>query len=176
MPTYTSRCLFLIALIAAQSGCAGYYLGTRSLYPPHIHTIHVRVVESDGFRRHLGERLTEAICKKTELQTPFDVVHLPHADSTLTGRIVAETKWIVSETGTDEPRELQLTFDVVMTWTDRRGAIIGHPATIPVPAILIDASMGVYQVPEVGQSTVTAQQAMIERLAQEIVGQLETPW
>ena len=36
--------------------------------------------------------------------------------------------------------------------------------------------MGVYQVPEVGQSTVTAQQAMIERLAQEIVGQLETPW
>ena len=55
-----SRRGFVLALAGlACSGCAGYQLGSQSLYPPDIHTVYVPIIESDSFRRYLGERLTD---------------------------------------------------------------------------------------------------------------------
>ena len=62
-----------LALIVLP-GCAGYQIGNRSLYRPDIRTVHVPVVQSESFRRYLGERLTEAIVKEVELRTPYKVV------------------------------------------------------------------------------------------------------
>ena len=71
------------AFVLLLPGCAGYQLGQRSLYRPDIRTIHVPVVHSDSFRRHLGERLTEAIVKEIELKTTYKVVDAGSADSVL---------------------------------------------------------------------------------------------
>src|SRR5688500_10305880 len=74
------------------SGCAGYQVGQRSLYRPDIRTVYVPVVQSNSFRRYLGERLTEAIVKEIELKTPYKVVDSDAADSVLTVKLVSESK------------------------------------------------------------------------------------
>ena len=50
-----SLCSLLLA------GCAGYQVGTDSLYAPDVATVYVPMIESDSYRRDLGERLTEAV-------------------------------------------------------------------------------------------------------------------
>ena len=89
-------------------GCAGYQLGQRSLYRPDIRTVHVPVVQSDSYRRYLGERLTEAVVKEIELRTPYKVVDSESADSVLNVRLVSESKRILPRTalmsrGTSRP-------------------------------------------------------------------------
>ncbi len=71
LPT-TLCCLLLL------SGCAAYHIGNSSLFPPDIHTVYVPMFESDSFRRDLGERLTEAVCK--EIERPHDVQGGRHAE------------------------------------------------------------------------------------------------
>src|SRR5262245_35350210 len=65
---------------AILSGCAGYQIGNRALYRPDLRTVHVPVIQSDSYRRYLGERLTEAIVKEIELRTPYKVVGPDAAD------------------------------------------------------------------------------------------------
>src|SRR5437868_12374198 len=69
-------------------GCAGYQIGNRALYRPDIRTVHVPMIQSDSYRRYLGERLTEAVVKEIELRTPYKVVDADSADSVLTVRLV----------------------------------------------------------------------------------------
>ena len=73
-----------------MSGCAGYQIGNQTLYPAHISTVYVPVIESASFRRNLAEWLTEAVVKEIELKTPYKVVGSPSADSILSGRLAGE--------------------------------------------------------------------------------------
>ncbi len=59
----TVWCVLVGLVLTGCAGCAGYQLGNQTLYPRHIRTVHVPVVESASFRRNMGERLTEAICR-----------------------------------------------------------------------------------------------------------------
>ena len=83
--------------ILHSPGCAGYQLGNRSLYRPDIRTVHVPMVQSDSYRRYLGERLTEAVVKEIELQTPYKVVDSDSADSVLSVRLVSDSKRVLAE-------------------------------------------------------------------------------
>jgi hypothetical protein len=165
-------CQFAILL----SGCAGYQLGSRSLYRPDIRTIHVPVVESDSYRRYLGERLTEALVKEIELKTPYKVVGAAEADSILTCRIVSESKRVLGENRFDEPRDVEADFFVQVSWVDRRGDLIMSHNDIPVQPLLLNVSQTANFVPEGGQSLATAHQEAIRRLADQIRGQMELAW
>ena len=46
------------------------------------------MIESDSYRRDLGERLTEAVIKEIELKTPYKVVGTPDADSILSVQLL----------------------------------------------------------------------------------------
>jgi hypothetical protein len=162
-------CIFLLP------GCAGYQIGQRSLYRPDIRTVHVPIVQSDSFRRNLGERLTEQIVKAIELQTPFKVVGADAADSVLACRISAENKRVISENFYDEPRDIETDFFVQMSWVDRRGDLISS-SNIPVQPLLLNIGQSANFVPEGGQSLATAHQEAIIRLADQIVGQMEMAW
>jgi hypothetical protein len=94
--------LGLAVLLICVTGCAMYRVGTGSLYRPDIRTVHVPMVESDSFRRNIGEQLTEAIVKEIELKTPYKVVGSDRADSVLNARIVTDLKAAV-ETFTNSP-------------------------------------------------------------------------
>ncbi|HYM86224.1 MAG TPA: LPS assembly lipoprotein LptE [Pseudoxanthomonas sp.] len=157
-------------------GCAGYQLGSRSLYRPDIRTIHVPVVESDSFRRYLGERLTEVLVKEIELKTPYKVVGAAEADSILTCRIVSESKRMLTENRFDEPRDLEADFFIQASWVDRRGDLIMSHNDIPVQPLLLNVSQTANFVPEGGQSLATAHQEAIRRLADQIRGQMELAW
>ena len=74
------------------SGCIGYQVGTGSLYAPDVATVYVPMIESDSYRRDLGERLTEAVVKEIELKTPYKVVNTPNADSILSARLISDTR------------------------------------------------------------------------------------
>lgn len=170
------KLLLLTGLAGMLVGCAGYQLGQRSLYRPDIRTIHLPVVQSESFRRHLGERLTEAIAKQVELKTPYKLVDSAAADSVLTVRLVSESKRVLTGNQYSEPRDLETDFFAQVNWVDRRGDLIMSQDNVPAVPLLINIGQSANFVPEGGQSLATAQQEAIERLAQQIVGQMELAW
>jgi hypothetical protein len=157
-------------------GCAGYHVGSDSLYPTGIRTVYVPMFESTSFRRNLGEWLTEAVVKEIELKTPYKVVSTPDADTILTGRIVGDTKHVVVENRFDDPRGIEVNLQVEVSWIDRAGNVIRQSGAIPLPPPPARVSTTANVVPEVGQSVATAQQQAIQRAAEQIVAMMEAPW
>lgn len=172
------RLLIAAALLAVTCcGCAGWQLGSRSLYRQDIRTVYVPPVDSASFRRNLGERLTEAIVRELEHKSSFKVVADPNADSTLRCALITESKTVINETRFDDPRDLDANFFVQVSWTDRRGDLIGgQPTNVPLPPVVVNIGESANFVPEGGQSLATAQQEAFERIAQQIVGMMEAPW
>ena len=170
---------WLVAL-AACTGCAGYRFGNNTLYAPNVRTVYVPVFQCDSFRTtpaiDIGERLTEAVCKEIEKRTPFKVVgSAAGADSTLSGRIVADTKRMVVESPTDQSRMVELNYQALVEWADRGGTVIAS-GEVPLPAAQVDVGQAAAIVPEFGRSVASAQQEAIVKLAQQIVGLMEEPW
>lgn len=177
IPNPKSIALVLLAAIALTTpGCAGYQIGQRSLYRPDIRTIHIPVVQSESFRRNLGERLTEALVKEVELKTGYKVVDAGSADSVLKVRLASEGKKVLAENRFDEPRDIETDFFVQVSWVDRRGDLIMSHDDVPAAPLLLNIGQTANFVPEGGQSLATAQQEAIQRLAEQIVGQMELAW
>jgi hypothetical protein len=166
----------LVAVLAwLLSGCAGpYRIGNNTLFAPDVRTVYVPMFESDSFRRHVGEKLTEAVCKRIETDTPFKVVR-GGADSVLSGRIVKDSKRTIVENRFDDARDTEYNLQVVVTWANRRGEVLGEQ-TVAVPSQLVDVGARADIVPEFGHSVASQQQKSIDRLARQIVGLMEAPW
>jgi hypothetical protein len=165
----------IVTSSAVLPGCAGpYRVGNDTLYPPDIHTVYVPMFESESFRRHLGEKLTEAVIKQIESDTTFKVVR-GGADSVLSGRIVMDTKRTIVENRFDDPRNLEYNLQVLVTWADSRGAVLAEQA-VALPPALIDIGAQSDIVPEFGRSVASEQQQAIDDLARQIVGLMELPW
>lgn len=162
--------------VVATGGCAAYNVGYTSLYRPDITTIHVPVIESDSLRRELGERLTEIVIKKIEMRTPMKVTHDPNADSTLIVRITSDEKRVIAENAGDDPRDIEVGVNVQVTWRDRRGNPLTPQTAIPIESPTLAIAQAADFIPEAGQSLATAQQEVLERVADQIVAQLEMPW
>lgn len=160
----------LLSLLATTfSGCAGYNLGNQNLFRNDIRSVHVPIFESDSDREFLGQRLTEAVVKQVELGTPLTITDPSIANSFLRGRLVREQKSTVTENQFDEGRVVRAEFRVEIDWVDRAGVPL-----MPRRSVIIDHSADF--IPEGGQSLATAQQEVIERIAREVVGQMEIPW
>ena len=63
MESLIARLFAVFLVLALMTGCAGYQIGTRSLYRNNIRTIHVPIIKCDSFRPELGVYLTEAVQK-----------------------------------------------------------------------------------------------------------------
>lgn len=173
---HRAACLALVFSLAT-SGCAAYRFGNQSLYTCDVQTVHVPVFQSDSFRRGLGERLTEAVVKEIELQTPYKIVSSSRADSVLSGRIISDTKRVMTLNADGEPRALEANLQIQVDWTNRRGdQLSARPIAVPVPADLFSVNVNSAFVPEGGQSISTAQQAAIKKLAVQIVEQMQVGW
>lgn len=169
------RTLPLVALlIAAPVGC-GYMVG--SAYQPEIRTVHVPTFTSNSFRRGLETRLTEAVHKEIQSRTHFRLAKAGYADSRLVGNIVDVRKRVLGESRFDDPRELELSMAVEVTWEDlRHGGVLAPQQRIPIPVELVGLLTTGDFAPEVGQSLATAEQQMVDRLARQIVEMMEMPW
>jgi hypothetical protein len=166
----------MLVLAATLPSCAAYQLGSRTLFRPDIHTVYVPAFQSESLRRSLGERLTEAVIKEIEQRTPYKVVNTPDADSTLTGRIVRESKRVVGQNQYLDARSIDSAVVVEIGWVNRRGEPLIQRRTMPVQEINLDVANAAHFLPEAGQSLATAQQQALQHLAQDIVGQMELWW
>jgi hypothetical protein len=166
-------------LLASLAGCLGlnnYQFGARTLFPEDVETVYVPVFDSSSYRRELGEELTEAVVKEIEWRTHYKVVSSPSADTILVGKITTEAKHLLFPTLQNDPREMEVSLQVKVSWTYRHGATVREIPLVPVPAAAVDISAASNMVPEVGQSVATSHQRAIQRLAQQIVSLMEKPW
>ena len=166
----------IAGIAASTSGCASYRIGNQTLYAPDVQTVYVPIIESDSFRRDLGERLTEAVIKEIELKTPFKVVGSPDADSVLSARILADRKNVTIENANDDPRAVEFDLRAEVAWYNRHRSPLRPPATLPISPDLLPIGQTSTMVAEVGQSVATAQQQALQRLAEQIVATMEEPW
>ena len=176
-PSNVAMFRFLVngTLLLTLAGCAGYQVGAGSLYAPDVTTVYVPMIESDSYRRDLGERLTEAVVKEIELKTPYKVVGTPDADSVLSARLISDTRRTLTENAFDDPRVSESELRAEVTWLNRRRLPVATQ-TIACPPELVFMNQTSTLIPEYGQSVATSQQQAIERLAQQIVSTMEAPW
>lgn len=167
-----------LAGCAALPGCAAYHIGARSLYANDIRTVYVPMIESNSYRRNLGEWLHEALCKRIEEVAHFKVVHRPDdADSILKVKLISDTKRILMENPNDEPRQVQASWQVSAEWIDNAtGKDLGQPVNVPLPPSLNPIDQSAYLFPELGQSMISAELQVVERMAEQIVSMMEQPW
>ena len=168
--------IYLFECWVLLSGCASYRVGAKSLYAPDVATVYVPMIESDSFRRDLGEQLTEAVVKEIELKTPFKVVETPDADSILSARLVGDTKSVVVENRNDDPRTVEHRLVAKVTWLNRQREPLRTPHTLSLPPNFLSIGQTSSLIAASGQSTVSAQQRAIAELAEQIVATMEEPW
>ncbi len=165
-----------VGLVAAAGGCAADGVGgysTASLYPEGIETVAVPIWtrEADVFRRDLEFRLTEAVIKRIEADTPYRVADRAEADTLLTGRIVRVTQQVLSvNPDTGRPRQLQVEIVVAYTWTDLRTG-----AELVTVGRLVSA--GVYTPPEpFDEAFFLGSASTLDDVARRVVESMEQPW
>ena len=168
--------LICLGLLSCSAGCATYHFGNQALYRNDIYTVHVPVFESESFREFLGERLTEAVVKEIELKTPYKVSRAGTSDTVLYGRLLEEDKFVLTENVNDEPRDIEVGMQLEVSWRGRGGELLAGPDVYQIPVGLAQVGQAVHFVPEGGQSLATAQQAAIQKLAEQIVSRMELPW
>lgn len=167
---WLSACVPLALLIA---GC-GYRAG--NVYGPEVRTVDVPIFENDTFRRGIEYQVTEAVHREIQTHTPFRLAKGREADTRLTGRIVEIRKNVLGENRFDDPRELQLSLMVRVTWEDLRSGQVLASQEVPLQPQSLPTIGQAEFAPEVGQSLATATQEATERLARQIVHMMETPW
>ena len=168
--------LLVAFVFVALGGCAGYQVGADSLYAPDVQTVYVPMIESESYRRDLGERLKEAVDKEIELKTPYKVVSTPDADSILSVRLMDDTRHVLAENSFDNPRVSETNLRAEVSWLNRRRLPVVPVQSIGMPLELLPINQSSNLIPEIGQSVATSQQQAIERLAQQIVATMEAPW
>ena len=167
--TRLSYSIIAIVLVCNLVGCASYHLGNQYLFRSDIRTVHVYMFKSESDRRYLGQRLTEAVVKEVELNTPLTITDPQIADSFIRGKLIRDNKRVAGENINDEPRTLSVSWIVEVDWVDRAGVPLMQRQTVRISR---DAEF----VPEGGQSMATAQQRIIEQTARDVISQMQAPW
>jgi hypothetical protein len=127
--------------------------------------------KTQTFRRDLEKQLTEAVQKEIKLRTPFNVVGNPkEADSILKGMITFGDKNLVVEAPTNLPRELSANMTVQVNWTHN------PPNEVEKSRLPTVVTESINFVPEVGETTLSAYNHVIQSVAKQIVDMMEQPW
>lgn len=157
----------LLALTAAMVGC-------ESPYREDIRTVAVPIWYrgSDVYRRDVEFRLTEAIVKRIELDTPYKVVaDRSQADTVLEGTIVEiEGTSLVHNPRTGAPRSSQARIVVEYKWIDlRTGEVLAERTNLSEQGTFYPAS-------PLREDFYEGSADGINRLAERIVETMEKPW
>ena len=159
--------LVLLTVVAAASPGCGY--STKRPFSTDIQSIHVEMFQSKEFRRELEFRLTEAIVKRIEMDTPYRIAPLDRADAVLTGEILkVRNRTLGNDFDTDLPREIGSTIIVRVRLKDLRSG-----------RIIMDRSRELHQVsyiPPVGETFTQGMTRGLDGLAEQIVEAMETEW
>ncbi len=167
-----SAALCSVMLLAA--GCDGDpTLGytTDTMYRTGIDSVCVPMFlrSKDVYRRGEEYRLTEAVIKQIQLDTPYRIADRDRADTLLEGELVSITQaTLATNRDTGNAIEKEIIVRVAFTWTDLdTGEVLAE-----VPGL--DVSMT--YVPDLNEDFFQGIQDVYERAARRIVEHMETPW
>jgi hypothetical protein len=163
--------VLIVPATLLSSGCSGYT--TSDQYRPGIKTVAVDMWGrgKDVYRRELEMRLTEAVVKRIEQDTPYKVTTKARADTLLTGSIdeVAQ-RTLNFNTDTGLPRETEITFTVSFVWKDlRSGQTLVEKKGMQV------SGRYTRQDPLM-EDFFQGSENVINRLARQVVEKMEQPW
>lgn len=166
----------LVALLLAGAllgGCSadprlGY--STESLYPTDVRTVAVPiwVRGKEVYRRDIEIRLTEAVIKRLQQDTPYRIADRGEADTELTGELVLVEQQVLSynpETG--QPRQLEVVITVNFQWKDlRTGEVLMQRKGFRMRSDYIPQS-------PFGETFVDGSEDVLNKLARQVVEQME---
>ncbi|MDR3182612.1 MAG: LPS assembly lipoprotein LptE [Planctomycetaceae bacterium] len=177
MKRLTGFLLLIWTICLCGGGCIGigYQAGSKPLFGEDVHTVYVPLFAADPTRRHLAERLTEAVCKRIEERSPYKVVSRPTADSVLQGRLVERSQRVHIVDDFNDPRQKTGTIKIEVKWHSRREQELGS-TVLSWNEGAASASAADTMSAEFGHSQLTSEQRQIEELADKIVGMMEMPW
>lgn len=164
------RCTALLVLAAScVLGVTGCGYSTVRPFRTDIRSIHVEMLHSKEFRRELEFRLTEALIKRIEMDTPYRVESRQKADTLLSGELIAvQNRSLGDDFDLDLPREIGSSVVVRFRWQDMRTG-----------EILLERPRFVYQtsyIPPVGETFSDGMLRALEGMAEEIVEAMEADW
>jgi outer membrane lipopolysaccharide assembly protein LptE/RlpB len=163
--------LAALTAVVVLAGCGPYTM--ESQYRPGIRTVYVPVWTRgrDVYRRDIEMRLTEAIQKRIEQDTPYKLTTRDRADTELRGQLKAISQQVLSKNPeTGQPRDMEVTYAVSFTWEDlRTGEILVDESNFRVSDTYITAA-------PVAENFSDGSEAVINRLARRIVEKMEADW
>jgi hypothetical protein len=166
--------LFVAAAALAGGGCAsdptqGYALS--STFPEGVATVAVGIFENDTYERDIEFELADALVKEIEARTPYKVTSASRADTILTGRIRNVERDQLSKsrvTGLSEEVTLSVTID--LNWRDRRtGESLLELESFTAHSLFVPSR-------PTGEPIELAQFGAAQRLARDIVSQMQADW
>ncbi len=167
------RWLVAVWLSVAVLGCEPMGYTARSQYRSGIRTVAVPVWTrgKDVYRRDVEIRLTQALVKRLELDTPYKVTDKAKADTLLTGSIEKIEQTTTSfNPDTGQPRELAVKFFVNFQWEDlRTGKMLVREQNFTVSDVYLPTE-------PFNENFFIGSEALMERLARRIVETLEADW
>jgi hypothetical protein len=169
-PPGPSRRRLLAAVAAALAAGCGYSI--RPPYDARLQTVYVPVFKSISFSRDVNLQLTELVQKEIEKRTPYKVVGTPDgADTVLEGTIIQVDKNLGVENPFNLPRQVYGLITVAVTWTENRSGRSTTMQTAPVRVLEMRPFF-----PELGETASLGYNAILQKIAQDIVGMMEEPW
>ena len=160
------RCWSIALSLGFLVGC-GY--STRRPFSTDIQTIHVEMLHSKEFRRELEFRLTEAIVKRIQMDTPYRIAPRRTAQAVLSGEVLSvENRTFGDDFDLDLPREIGSTVVVRFRLQDLRTG-----------EVLLERPRFVFQtsyIPPVGETFTTGMTRALDGMAQQIVEAMESDW
>ncbi len=177
---------------------------SRPNYSEDIKTIYVPIFRNKAFQwtgvRGIEMELTRAVIREIEAKTPMKVISDPaKADTELLGTVLTINKNLLNRNQQNEVREGEVSVAVELVWRDlRSGKVLSNPrrplgviapaeatpfdpdnpvlvppAEAPIPVLVV---FGGRYLPEVGETTLSAQQRVCNRLSLQIIYMMEKDW
>lgn len=198
--------LLLLALAAGcQSGRDFTLLGysTKPQHDESIRTVYVPVFKNTAFQttpsRDMEVDITRAVIREIEQRTRMKVVSdRDRADTELLGTLVGIRKNVVNTNQQNLTREAEITATVTIVWRDlRNGCVLSNrrasvqpeapvpfDPSLPPPEVQPQREKAIPAqivavgrvVPELGETNATANQAVANQLAKQIVNMMESSW
>ena len=111
-------CMFIGG--CGQGGLSGYK--NEWLHRRDIDNVYVEMFDTTSFRRGFEYKLTDAICKRIEAQTPYKIVSdRDFADTILSGKLGSIGSGVLAmDRETGRPLEREVLFSVQVTWKNLR--------------------------------------------------------
>jgi hypothetical protein len=161
----------MLPMLLLAGGCEPGGYSMESLYPSQVDSISIEMAVrgAEVYRRQIETRLTEAVVKQIQVETPYTIQDREKADSVLAMEVVAVVQEVAAfNPDSGDPIDKQMTFIVNFTWTDlNTGELLADRKGFQVTDVYI---------PDVGQDFFLGSQSLIEKTARRLVEKMQSDW